>query len=157
RVDHSVTGRLIGSQPDLLTVDPQTDPLYRPYLGQRMRSELALRIPLDASVTAILNMETEQEAAFRELHADAIRMAARHLAPILSGLYWRRDRTRRLQRAQLYALDRYLERVTEAFAHDMSGPLSNARLLTDSLPSMVADDSPVHTVVTKLRDRIAAA
>jgi|GEM_PF-6048830 len=156
-VDRSATGRLLSANTEYLRTDPRRDPLYRPYLGAEMRSELAMRVLLSDKVTAILNLESENVDAFREIHVSTLRIAATQLAPVLAGLHARHDRNLLQQRALLYALDKHLGDVTAAFAHDVSGPLSTARVLVDEISRTVVNDGTngVSAAAAELLDRIA--
>jgi signal transduction histidine kinase len=156
-VDRSVTGRLIKTGAEYLKTDPRTDPLYRPYLGAEMRSEVALRVPLTDKVTAVLNFESENDDAFREIHITSLRAAAVQMSPVLAGLHARHDRNLLQQRALLYALDKHLGDVTAAFAHDVSGPLSTARVIVDEIARTAASDATntITSATAELLDRIA--
>ena len=85
----SVCGKLIDSSFDTVNIDTNSNPFYRAYLGSEMKSEIALKLRISDSVTAVLNLETSKTQAFQELHLDALRSAGQHLRPVLAGLYFR--------------------------------------------------------------------
>ncbi len=141
-LDKSVCGRLIRKNIDLLNIDPREEPqLYRPYLGSGMKSELVVRADIAKNVVIIINIESSAEHAFRQAHVEAIQVALRQLTPVLSGLYARRSKTQLQQRAILYSLDHHLESVTEAFSHDVNGPLATSRALVEQITRDVLDSN----------------
>jgi signal transduction histidine kinase len=137
-VKNSVCGRLI-SDPTPLNIDPLEDPLYRPYLGKNMRSELALRVDLGNGVLAIVNVETAMVRAFKQVHVQALERGLDQLRPVLSGLNARRSLTHLQQRALLFSVGNHLESLAKAFSHDLSNSLAPARLLVEEIIASVIE------------------
>jgi len=140
-VSNSVCGRLISEDRHLIVTDPREDPLYRPYLGRDMRSELAVRSDLTDQVASIVNLESPTERAFRQQHVQAVVHAIAHMRPILAGLYASRGRTELQQRALASTLGDHLEMLARAFSHDLSNSLAPAKLLLEEISATVADSN----------------
>lgn len=75
-VAHSVSGRAVSTGAEVYVPDVEREPLYRRYLGEEMKSELAVPLVSGERVIGILNLESPAPAFFTSEHARILQALA---------------------------------------------------------------------------------
>ena len=153
RVSQSVVGLLFdGENRPYIHGNPKKDDLlkqrYKAYLGKdegkEIQTELAVPI-IDQetrSKIAVVNLESDIENAFTQVHINSILELCDLLSPMISALHDRVIERIRRQTAVLYAQQSYWNTVGSALRHDTNGQLASIRLGVDNAKTAVNLNKP---------------
>jgi signal transduction histidine kinase len=75
-VARSVSGRAVSTRGEVYVPDVEREPLYRRYLGEEMKSELAVPLVSGERVIGVLNLESPAPAFFTSEHARILQALA---------------------------------------------------------------------------------
>jgi len=141
-VDSSITGLLIGNSAlTEINVDPSIEyrQRYKGFLleteAEIPRSELAIPIRHEGegNIICIVNLEHSRKGVFKSQHVEAIKRAARFLAPFIHALQVRQQEQRHKEIAEHYTMSKLLGRIAAAYQHDLGHPIVNIRLTLEDL------------------------
>ena len=163
KVRDCIVGMLLGvpPRPQHILVDPQDYPaLYKDYLGtpvQRyIRSELAVPVLLGSEIISIINLECEAANAFLMPHVEALREAARALAPLIGALQGRIAQASYVQTLVGSSFDAYLSTAASGLVHTVDNRCINMGIELSKIADRAPEaDSEVQGGLKRLRRQVA--
>lgn len=137
-VNNSISGILI-EHPELpyYLCDPRKEVgRYRSYLGKdeqgrrskEIRAELVVPLRYEGKTIGVINLESEHEGAFQIPHVQAMQGLGEKISPIINALQKRTEKTRIQNRANVYAMKKFLDRFAGIYIHKMRQPIEGLNL-----------------------------
>jgi signal transduction histidine kinase len=121
-IQHSVTGRSLRSGRAVYVPDVAADPDYQRYLGEEMKSELAVPLIIGTEMLGVLNIESAVPGAFTLDHARILAAFANQAAVAI-------DRARRFESQKLAELGS----LAGDIVHRLNNPLGAVGMQIDLL------------------------
>jgi putative methionine-R-sulfoxide reductase with GAF domain len=123
-VKDSVCGYLVEKRElSYYLCNPQNESRYKWYLGRKkgkeMLSELSVPLHHDGNLVAVLNLESEQENAFKQIHIDACIEFTHQVEEWIFVIKERIKKDWLRQMATTEATERYLDGAINAINHDI--------------------------------------
>jgi signal transduction histidine kinase len=142
-VKESITGMLV-ENPELpfYICDPRDNAeRYKSYLGKdeggnqnkEIRTELVIPLRWERKIIGVINLESELENAFKIQHIEAMVRLADKISSIINALQKRVHKAQVHDQANLYALNRFLDRFSRTYYHKMGSPISTVSLNLSSI------------------------
>lgn len=136
-VENSISGHLI-ENPYLpyYLCEPKSDPRYKSYLGKSeigdiskiIETELVIPLKIDNKIIGLINFESEIQNAFKPRHIEAMIKLAEKVSPIVNALQKRLEKIQLQDVASVYAMKKFLKRISKTFVHKFRSPTSNIHL-----------------------------
>lgn len=163
-VKESISGILVEKpQEPYFVCDPtEYSGRYKSYLGKdakgtlekEIRTELVIPLRSGDKMIGVINLESENENAFKEQHIQAMISLAEKISPIINALQTRVQKSQLQSQASLYALNRFLVKFSQTYSHKMGTPINcismrmelmqkriePAKQIDDTLKSSLDDD-----------------
>lgn len=135
-VKESVCGTLVDNPLlEHYLCDPRQEQNYNWYLGKHenkeMKTELAIPLKFETKLIGVLNLETEQANAFKEIHIEAGKEFAKLIENWIYVIKNRIEKDMQRQDATTEAVENYIKSWMQAVAHDIKNDLNKITLRID--------------------------
>jgi PAS domain S-box-containing protein len=115
--------------------------------GTETRSELAVPVKVGGEVVAVINVESTEEAKFKEEDRLLVEIMAQHVASALERM-WRLEEVQEMERARTREAVESAAKIDSMVRHDLRGPLSAIRSA-----AILLRENPERAEVLEIIDR----